>query len=53
MVESQRVTLSEKGTVLLLDTILLSDAGLYSCNGTNNLGTVESDQHIMLRVYCE
>ena len=39
--------------VLLLPSVRLSDAGVYSCNGTNSLGTAESDTTIMLRVYCE
>ena len=41
------------GSVLMLAAVLLCDAGVYSCNGTNSLGTVESDTTVLLRVYCE
>ena len=40
-------------SVLMLAAVLLCDAGVYACNGTNSLGTVESDTTVLLRVYCE
>ena len=37
----------------MLASVTLSDAGLYSCNGTNSHGMAESDMDILLKVYCE
>ena len=55
---SEQVTASERVTVVTggvveIGSVRLSDAGIYSCNASNSLGTAESDSSIMLRVYCE
>ena len=46
------VMVTEAG-VLMVASVRLSDAGLYSCNGTNSIGMAESDTDILLKVYCE
>ena len=52
VMESGRVSISPDG-LLIVASVQLSDAGLYSCNGSNSLGTLESDTGILLMVYCE
>ena len=52
VIESEVVMIGEDG-ILVLASVRLSDAGVYSCNGTNSLGTAESDIPILLRIYCE
>ena len=52
MVGSERVTVSDSG-VLTVAEVTLSDAGLYTCNSSNEFGSADADYDILLMVYCE
>ena len=53
VVGSERVILSDSGSILTITEAILSDVGLYTCNASNDHGTAEADDHRLLMVYCE
>ena len=52
VVGSERVILSDGGSILTITEAILSDVGLYTCNASNDHGTAEADDHRLLMVYC-